>query len=124
MTLLDETKQLRNEVAKLRPDKRRRYPDELRRRILSWVDRATDAGQLESACSKAIGVKTWRFTMWRKLEAREAREATAEREPLALVPIAAPTLLMSSALCLVAPSGYRVEGLTLDQVAALLRELA
>ena len=124
MTLLDETKQLRNEVAKLRPDKRRRYPAELRRRILSWVDRATDAGQLESECSKAIGVKAWRFTMWRRSEARETREATAEQEPLALVPIVAPMLPMGSALCLVGPSGYRVEGLTLDQVAALLRELA
>jgi hypothetical protein len=121
MTLLDETKQLRNDVAKLRPDKRRRYPDELRRRILSWVDRGTDAGQLESECAKAIGVKTWRFTMWRRME---AREATPAREPLALVQIEAPALPMSSALCLVGPSGYRVEGLTLDQVAALLRELA
>lgn len=146
MTFLDEAKQIRNEVAKLRPDKRRRYPEELRRRILNWVDRATDAGQLEHECSKLIGVKAWRFTQWRRLETRmaqaeadarttkaeaelrtaeaEAEVGTAETEPLALVPIAVSGLAMGSPMSLVAPSGYRVEGLSLEQVAALLRELA
>jgi membrane protein involved in colicin uptake len=148
MTFLDEAKQIRNEVAKLRPDKRRRYPEELRRRILNWVDRATDAGQLEHQCSKLIGVKAWRFTQWRRLETRmaqaeadarttkaeaeaeaelrtaEAEVGTAETEPLALVPIAVSGLAMGSPMSLVAPSGYRVEGLSLEQVAALLRELA
>jgi hypothetical protein len=70
MTILDEAKQIRTEVAKLSPDKRRRYPEGLRRRILDWVARATAAGQLESECSKAIGVKTWRFTIWRRRHAR------------------------------------------------------
>jgi len=121
MTILEETKQIRNDVAKLRPDKRRRYPDELRRRILGWVARAMAAGQLESECSKAIGVKAWRFTMWRRLEASAAR---ADGEPLALVPIEVPSQPMGSVISLIAPSGYRVEGLSLEQVAALLRELA
>ena len=148
MTFLDEAKQIRNEVAKLRPDKRRRYPEELRRRILNWVERATDAGQLEHECSKLIGVKAWRLTLWRRLETRmaqaeadarkaeaelrmakakpdvEAEMGAAEAEPLALVPIAVSGLAMGSPLSLVAPSGYRVEGLSLEQVAALLRELA
>lgn len=144
MTFLDEAKQIRNEVAKLRPDKRRRYPEELRRRILNWVERATDAGQFEHECSKLIGVKAWRFTQWRRLETRMAQaeaaartakaepevrtatveERTAEAEPLALVPIAVSGLAMGSAISFVAPSGYRVEGLSLEQAAALLRELA
>jgi hypothetical protein len=121
MTILDEAKQLRAEVAKLRPDKRRRYPDDLRRRILSWVGRAVAAGQVESECSKAIGVKTWRFTMWRRLEATTPR---SDCEPLALVPITVPGMSISSQLSVVSPSGYRVEGLSLEQVATLLRELA
>jgi hypothetical protein len=45
MTLYDEGKLLRREVDKLRPDKRRRYPQELRQRILSWVERAMDEGR-------------------------------------------------------------------------------
>lgn len=120
MTLLDEAKQLRGEIAKLRPDKRRRYPDDLRRRILGWVERATDAGQLEHECSKAIGVKTWRFRMWRQQEVHAAR---LEANPLALVPVELPAMATSVGISLVAPSGYRVEGLSLEQLVALLRGL-
>lgn len=128
MTILDEAKQLRSEIAKLRPDKRRRYPEELRQRILAWVARAAGAGQLESDCSKAIGVKTWRFTMWRRLEASDLARGREPRgpggEPLALVPIEVPMMPGSDGLSVVSPSGYRVEGLSLQQVATLLRELA
>jgi len=128
MTILDEAKQLRSEIAKLRPDKRRRYPEELRQRILAWVARAVASGQLESDCSKAIGVKTWRFTTWRRLEASElarSREPQGPgREPLALVPIEVPMMPASAGLIVVSPSGYRVEGLSLEQATTLLRELA
>lgn len=126
MTIIEQGKQLRSEVAKLRPDKRRRYGVELRRRILDWVSRAGAIGVPELECSKAIGVKTWRFTLWRRIEARSPKpEPELAPEPLALVPIEMPvTLPMHSGISVVAPSGYRVEGLALDQVAALLREFA
>jgi hypothetical protein len=38
MTILDEAKQIRTEVAKLGPDKRRRFPEELRRRLPDRAD--------------------------------------------------------------------------------------
>jgi hypothetical protein len=123
MTILDEGRRIASEVAKLRPDKRRRYTDELRGRILDWVDRATRGGITEPECSKLLRVKTWRFVTWRRALAREAGDAPA---PLALVPItvtpspaAAP-----SAVAFVTPSGYRLEGLTLAQAVALLQEVA
>src|SRR5689334_22073443 len=120
MTLYDEGKLLRREVDKLRPDKRRRYPKELRRRSLSWVERAMDVGMQEHECSKRVGVKTWRFTTWRRRAAREESaevetEATAETSgetaPLALVPIEVPPLPTMVGVSLVTPSGYRIEGL-------------
>jgi hypothetical protein len=121
MTITDEGKQLRSEIAKLRPDKRRRYSAALRARILDWVGRAAASGMLESECSKAIGVKVWRFVMWRRFDERARK---AGRASLALVPIEAPPLSTTSEVSLVTPSGYRLEGLALDQVVALLRELA
>lgn len=149
MTPFDEGKSLYREILKLRPDKRRRYPADLRRRILSWVDRATDAGAQEQACAKTLGMKTWRFTVWRRWDARvaaqeaqqareaqEARDAQeeldeqnarddgVESEPLALVPIEIQALQSMSGPMVVTPSGYRIEGLSLAQVVALLRELA
>jgi hypothetical protein len=117
MTILEEGKQIRSEVAKLRPDKRRRYRDELRRRILDWVDRAMQTGLMDHECSKAIGVRTLRFTMRRR-----AKERPAPDETLELVRVEMPQTAMST-ITLVAPSGHRVEGLGVEQVAALLREL-
>lgn len=118
MTILEEAKQIRSEVSKLRPDKRRRYPDALRRRILDWVRRAVAEGMFEPACSKAIGVTSWRFTIWRRAEERAPRD-----ESLALVPVEVPMLATSSGLTLVSPSGHRIEGLSVEQAAMLLREL-
>lgn len=106
---------MRAEVAKLRPDKRRRYPADLRRRILDWVARAETAGLPIYECGRTLAIKTWRFQMW--------RAAKEEPQPLALVPIETP-LRFASTVVVVAPSGHRVEGLALDQVVALLRELA
>jgi len=120
MTILEEGKQIRSEVAKLRPDKRRRYPDELRARILDWVGRATAGGMWEHECTKAIGVKTNRLTSWRR-----AAPARPKQKPLALVQIeTTPVELGSSGLSVVTSSGHRVEGLVLAQVVTLLRELA
>jgi hypothetical protein len=116
MTILDEGRLIRNEVAKLRPDKRRRYPDELRARILDWVTRAAASGVTESECSKAIGVKQWRFTMWRRLP-------LAQRETVALVRVETPSSPLAQ-MTVVTPTGIRVEGIGLDQVIRLLRELA
>ena len=122
MTILDEGQALRAEVAKLRPDKRRRYPDELRASILNWVARATASGTPESDCAKTLGMKTWRFKLWRRGQAVGTRQSD---ESLALVQLdVQSTSGHASAITLVAPSGYRIEGLRLDQVIALLRELA
>jgi hypothetical protein len=130
MTIDEEGKQLRNEITKLRPDKRRRYGAALRARILAWVDRAGASGIDEVECSRRLGVKTWRFIMWRRrvdliAERQQVEQAPpVEHAPLALVPVEVPALLSASGITLVAPSGYRIEGLALDQAAALLRELA
>jgi hypothetical protein len=116
MTILEEGRLIRSEVAKLRPDKRRRYPEELRVRILDWVARATASGMLDADCAKVLGVKKWRFTMWR-------RTPPVRSESLALVPLE--TVALSTApMAIVTPSGYRIEGLGIDEVVRLLRELA
>src|SRR5262249_58965506 len=85
MTIIDEGKQLRLEAAKLRPDRRRRYPSEFRRKVLGWVDRAVAVGFTEAECGKALGIKTWRFTCWKRAPAL-TEEAEAS-EPLSMIPI-------------------------------------
>jgi hypothetical protein len=67
----------------------------------------------ERACSVQLGVSTKRFAMWR------VKESTAfvpvEIEDEAAVP---------SRIAIVSPTGYRVEGLGLDEIVAVLRALA
>ena len=121
MTIFDEEKHLRLEVARLRPDKRRRYSDDLRRRILAWVERAVSEGRLETECSKALGIKVWRFVTWRRAIQRDPPPKEL-RGSLAFVPIETPTV--ASGLVLVTPTGYRFEGLRVEHISILVRELA
>jgi len=118
MTIIDEGKLIRGEVAKLRPDRRRNYPPELKRRILDWVGRAMTAGMRRSACGHALGIKSWRIKGW-----QDEQPATSGDVALALVQIETPAWV-SGGPTVVSPSGYRVEGLAVAQIVALLRELA
>jgi len=123
MTLSEETKQIRIEVAKIRPGRGRKYTAVLRRRILSWVDRAKESGMLDADCSQAIGVPQHRFEMWREYERRDASKSEVEAGPMALVPVQTPsTIQVGLGLTFVSPSGCRIEGLALEQAFALLRE--
>jgi hypothetical protein len=117
MTIVDEGRHLRTEIAKLRPDRRRRYPEGLRARIVDWVRRASAAGMSECDSGKVLGIRTWRFRSWR------SEQEPSVAEPLALIPVETPPFMVGSGPVLVTPSGCRVEGLTVEQIGALLRDL-
>jgi hypothetical protein len=119
MKITDEAKQLRIEVAKLRPDKRRRYGDVLRARILDWVASVEADGGTASECSQFLGIKTWRFQMWRN----EAKVAAAGSGAIALVPIEITGMRMSPTIVLISRGGHRVEGLSIEQIIVVLREI-
>ncbi len=107
MTIIEEGRALLADVAKLRPDKRRRYGDALIERILAWVERATTGGMTDAECSHTLGVKTWRFKTWR--EGRTKKPMTpCEPNALALVPIDVKLPTPLGDRVVVAPSGYRV----------------
>jgi hypothetical protein len=119
MNLQDEGRQIRTEITKLRPDRRRRYSDDLRARILSWVERAEAAGMPRAECVRQLGMNNvWRIASWQG----QSTAARTKETGVALVRIDTP--LSPSSVVLVSPAGYRVEGLALEQLAALLRELA
>jgi hypothetical protein len=126
MTLSDEAKQIRIEVARLRPGRGRKYSVALRRRILAWVVRAKETGMLENDCGNALGIPMHRFDMWREVERRDAsasKSGDGEPATVALVPVQTPsTIQVGLGLTFVGPRGCRVEGLTLEQAFALLRE--
>ena len=123
------------DVAKMRSG--RRYTASERETLLAEITRRREAGEPLGKILQAIGPGRTAYVRWRE-DARPAPEfravALVEASPntsVALVPAEppAPTLALpvpvpSSALTLVAPGGYRIEGLAVESAAALLRALS
>jgi transposase-like protein len=121
MIISDESKKLRTEVGVLRRDRRRRYPPDLRRRILEWVERHVQDGGTETECAVTLGMKVHRFHQWRdQVRERATAAPTAELVPVEIV---GPRSNQHGHLVLVAPSGCRVEGLTVAEALELLEAL-
>jgi len=116
MRITDEVKQLRAAVGVLTRGRGRKYPAELRGRILAWVDGEVARGTSETECAEALGMPMHRFEVWRDRE-RELEQVPAEFVP---IEVSAP---LSGGLVLSTPSGYRIEGLTVAQAIAVLKAL-
>lgn len=78
-------------------------------------------GMRRFECGHVLGIKSWRLKTWQQGDAG----AEVEETTLALVPIETPAIAetLTTGPTVVTPAGYRVEGLTVEQIAALLREL-
>jgi hypothetical protein len=114
--LREEARRLEQLVAGLeRRAKTTPVPMAVRRRLVAFATRATTAGWTLRAVAQALGVSIGSLRNWR----------AASLAPTALVPIVvtAPPVVRPL-LTVVAPSGYRVEGLDVPTAAALLRTLA
>ena len=131
MTLNEEAKQIHAEVVALSPGRGRKYTKELRDRVLTYMERAVEKGLFETEASKLCGVPLTRIDAWRKAERHLAEtyvpppvapRATSET---ALVPVMVrDDFPFGPMISFATPSGYRVEGLTLDQALGLLRAFA
>jgi transposase-like protein len=109
------------------------YSPTLRRRIVEFVDAAKAAGMSERDCCEAIGISRQSVAVWRKAvpSSRERADAFLDEVPIeatskALVPVEVTTssVQLGTALALVTPRGFRVEGLSLEQAFSLLRDLS
>jgi len=137
MTVATEEKLIRRWVGQLQPFGRgRTYTPALRRRILEFVELAKASGIAERECCKSIGVSPTSIAAWRRVARDVApsdapapalddpRELSAAPLSRALVPVEVTpsSVHVGAGLSLVTPRGMRIEGLSLEQAAALLRE--
>ena len=100
-----------------------RYPEELRLEAVSLARAAVEGGERLGSVAAELGVAAGTLTRW--LEAPPARpwrtvEVVEEPEPAPRSP-AEP--LRRSGLVLITSRGHRLEGLSLDEAAALLGAL-
>ena len=89
-----------------------RYPAELRRRAADYAARARQRGHTSGEAAEAVGVPWPTLKRWMEAEpvvAGFSRVVVADPGP--------------SSLTLVTPSGCRIEGLSVEQAADLVRRL-
>lgn len=112
----ESAESLRYAISHSRRGDRARYSNELRERILGYVEQRTHGKSVQEALSE-IGVSGSQFYAWKKVR---ALPQTPPRFMPVRVAVEQPA---HSALIVHGPHGVRIEGLSVVQVATLLQQL-
>jgi transposase-like protein len=130
-----ELEQFRQEVERLRAGRQRGglpYPETLRAFAVRYVAQALETGGTFAGAAKALGVSEPTLQAWRKGRPAAHRRAKVAAPGRALVPVVVTepkkpevpqTVSVAGSLTVVVPGGFRVEGLSLEAAAQLLRRL-
>ena len=116
MSISDEANKLRVDIVRCGTSHGRRYPSGLREQILAFIQHAKSAGMAVSESCRRLGISSKQLSNW--------RAAIRAAEPKALVPVKVIDEVPWTMLSIVAPNGYRVEGLSAEQAIELMRALA
>lgn len=110
-----QARSLRRQITQRERGRGKRYPRALRAQVTQWAQRQLSAGITIPVAAAAVGVATETLRLWIQAAPRESRE---------LVPVAviAPSTAERT-LSVVSPTGFRVDELTIQDAAALLRAL-
>jgi transposase len=119
-----ELESLRRQLSEIRGSKTpsRRYPKELREAVRTYLrGRQSQGVRLGDLC-RELELPLATASRWLRGRAEEAPEAGMFRA-VVLAPVRSRRVTASGALSLSSPRGYRAEGLGLEQLLSLLREL-
>ncbi|HTE56562.1 MAG TPA: hypothetical protein VK698_37170 [Kofleriaceae bacterium] len=112
-----EGRHLRRQVVARVRGRGKRYPEGLRRRVTAWARQRRDGGASLQVLSKELGLSMETVRRW----TATARDSTPART--ALVPVEVIEEPTARLAVVVSPSGFRLEGLTLDEAVAVLARL-
>ena len=118
MALEEQLKQIRREIDKLgRPGRGKRYSAELRATVTEYIIARREGGGTWYRIAADLGLSSTAVKRWHDV-AREAEDAVG-------LPAFKPVRVtgVERGVVVVCPDGYRVEGLSIDGAAALLRAL-
>ena len=86
---------------------------------MAWVERAKQVGMSLPDIGRVLGIPQHRFAYWRERE--------VDKQPHALVPVEVtedpPAIGTFVEVSVVSPSGFRVDGLTLEQAIEMMKAL-
>lgn len=126
----DEVESLRAELSRWR-GLRRRYPEDLKGRALAFARKRRKAGASYDAVAAELGISVMTVWEWLKGPAGK-RRLKAGKKPALLRPALLPVEVVAAkegdpgkgGPVLVTKDGVRVEGLSIEEIAALLRGLS
>lgn len=116
-----EERDLRRELTRRERGRGKRYPSVLRQRIAVWARWELARGHSVRDLARRLAVHRDTLAAW--LEDAAATSALVPVEVIATPIAPATTSSASGSYRVVSPSGFRVEGLTLDEAAELLVRL-
>jgi transposase-like protein len=111
-----EAERLRRELSKVTGRRGPCFPSDLKKRASAWIAEQRAAGTTVAELAKELGVASGTVLRW----SADAR-ANGSRAMVPVEVIAEP--VAGGALSVTSPAGFRVDGLTLAEAAALLRAL-
>ncbi len=126
---------LRRELAATERGPGKVYSDELRARLIAWARRRVATGETVASAARAVAVDRRTLRQWlaavppdraRADGAKADRAGATGWRPPRLVPVeivAAAALSAPTTVTLVSPSGYRIEGLSIDDALRALARL-
>lgn len=117
MKTTQEARLLRQAIEAHDRGRGRRYSPELRARVAAFAAKRRAEGATWKAIAAELGATFETVRRWGRRPSRSSRTA------LALRPVEVVAKPVASSLAVVALSGLRVEGLTLDDVIVLVRAL-
>jgi DNA-binding transcriptional regulator YiaG len=106
---------VRAAVAKHRPERGKRYSPELKARIVEFAASRHDEGVSWDGVATELGLSTETLRNWRMGEAPAGSQA--------MVPVHVVAERAGRGVSVVAVSGHRIEGLSLDEAVYVLRAL-
>ena len=115
----DESKALRGELARIGRGRGARYPKELKARVVSWASREHAAGKTWGTIGEALGIGMETVRRW-VVSPPERRARKRDLVPVRMVGEVKETTSSSGS---VAVTGWRIEGMSVTDAAALIRTL-
>ena len=107
---------MRSELRRMKKGRGKRYPAELRTRVVAWAVRQRAGGASWEEIKRGLGQEFDTVRRW----------CVGSKAPMSRALVAVrvmPEPAAARLLSVVSPSGFRVDGLSPSEAAALLREL-
>lgn len=114
-----EAESLRRELDRVRVRRGTCFRRDLKERAARWIAERRAAGQSVDSLASELGVAPGTVLRW-SVNTPSKGDAPARRSMLPVKVVSAPE---SQLVRVVSPAGYRIEGLTLSEAAALLQAL-